>query len=417
MMTGASMKASAALILAFLVLIALVPIHSLASPAEDLVRVVVGYINEDVVEGIAKSYGTRPLKNIQEIKAAVIVLPRQAIKGVLRYAGVRYVEEDGVAEVLEFGSSPDVKWNTVMINATLVWDEFYELMGWSSLGYGVTVAILDTGIYYRHPDLKGRVSWCANTVGTKTYMGNDLSKCADKNGHGTHVAGIVAAQVNGFGSAGVSPNVTLYAVKVLNDAGYGTYSDIAEGITLAVKGPDGLVGTADDARVLSMSLGGSTDSQVLRDAAKWAYDMGSTLVAAAGNSGDGNPSTDNVAYPARYEWVIAVAAVDQHYGIPSWSSDGPEVDVAAPGVNVYSTYKNNKYATLSGTSMATPHVSAVVALIQALRLANNERLLTPKEIYDVITTTAKDIGPSGLDVYSGYGLIDAYAAVQGALAS
>lgn len=409
------MKATATLILAFLILIALAPIHGLASPAEELVRVVVGYVNEEIVGSVAESYGVQPLKVLREIKAAVFLLPKHSIEKVSRHLGVRYVEEDGVAKALEFGSSPDVKWNIAMINASLVWDEYYGSMGWSSLGYGVAVAILDTGIYYGHPDLKGRVLWCVNTVGTKTYAGYGLSKCVDKNGHGTHVAGIVAAQVNGLGSAGASPNVTLYAIKVLNDAGYGTYSDIAEGITFAVKGPDGVVGTSDDARVLSMSLGGSTDSQVLREAVKWAYESGSVLVAAAGNSGDGNPSTDNVAYPARYQWVIAVAAVDQFCNIPSWSSDGPEVDVAAPGVNIYSTYKNNKYATLSGTSMATPHVSATIALIQALRLASNKPLLTPSEIYSVITSAARDIGLPGPDVYSGYGLIDAYAAVQKAL--
>jgi subtilisin family serine protease len=164
-----------------------------------------------------------------------------------------------------------------------------------------------------------------------------------------------------------------------------------------------------------MSLGGSSDSSVLHDAVVWAYNNGAIIVAAAGNEGDGDPSTDNVAYPARYSEVIAVAAVDSSYNIPSWSSDGPEVDVAAPGVSIYSTYKNGGYATLSGTSMATPHVSATIALIQAIRIAYGKQPLTFSQMYETITKTAVDIGSPGFDVFSGYGLVDAYRAVQYAL--
>ncbi|MEM4024325.1 S8 family peptidase, partial [Pyrobaculum sp.] len=231
--------------------------------------------------------------------------------------------------------------------------------------------------------------------------------CADRNGHGTHVAGIIAASLDNVGVAGVAPKVKLIAVKVLSDSGSGYYSDIAEGIIEAVKA---------GAAILSMSLGGPSDSSVLRDASYWAYQQGAVQVVAAGNSGDGNPSTDNVSYPARYSWVIAVAAVDQNGVVPTWSSDGPEVDVAAPGVNILSTYPGGRYAYMSGTSMATPHVTGVVALIQAIRLAYGKRLLTPDEVYQVLTTTARDIGTPGFDVFTGYGLVDAYAAVASALA-
>jgi subtilisin family serine protease len=164
-----------------------------------------------------------------------------------------------------------------------------------------------------------------------------------------------------------------------------------------------------------MSLGGSSNSSVLFEATRWAYEHGAVLVAAAGNEGDGDPTTDNVAYPARYPWVIAVAAVDRYYNVPTWSSEGREVDVAAPGVRVYSTYKNGGYAELSGTSMATPHVSATIALIQALRVASGKNILDPDTVYEVLTSTAIDIGPPGFDVYSGYGLVDAIAAVNKAL--
>ncbi|MEM4605126.1 MAG: S8 family serine peptidase [Pyrobaculum sp.] len=154
---------------------------------------------------------------------------------------------------------------------------------------------------------------------------------------------------------------------------------------------------------------------MLRDASYWAYTQGVVQVAAAGNSGDGDPSTNNVAYPARYSWVIAVGAVDSDYTVPTWSSDGVEVDVVAPGVNILSTYPGDRYVYMSGTSMAAPHVSGVVAMIQAMRAASGLRLLTPDEVYEVITSTARDIGPLGFDVFSGYGLVDAAAAIQLAL--
>ncbi|MEM0237056.1 MAG: S8 family serine peptidase, partial [Desulfurococcus sp.] len=183
-------------------------------------------------------------------------------------------------------------------------------------------------------------------------------------------------------------------------------TDIAEGIVEAVKA---------GAYILSMSLGSSSDSSVLRDASNWAYQQGAIQVVAAGNSGDGNPSTDNVNYPARYPWVIAVAAVDSNGNTPSWSSDGPEVDVAAPGVNILSTYPNKQYAYLSGTSMATPHVTGVVAVIEAIRYAAGKSWLGFDAIYKVLTSTAYDLGSPGFDVYTGYGLVDAYSAVRYAL--
>lgn len=404
--------------LVFLVLLATISplgLNFTTTSGSELVRVNVGYESEDVVEKLKSIPGVVVVRVIAEVRAVTIVAPIDVVEKVKDLKGVRYVELDYTAVALELSTAKDVLWNVGIINATDVWDSYYGSYGWSALGYGVVVAVLDTGIDYRHPELQGKVAWCANTVGTKTYAGSNLRNCLDRNGHGTHVAGIIASKVNDVGNAGVAPNVTLYAIKVLNDAGYGTYSDIAEGIILAVKGPDGVVGTGDDARILSMSLGGNSDSQLLRDATKWAYDNGAVIVAAAGNSGDGDPNTDNVAYPAKYEWVIAVAAMDSNYNVPTWSSDGPEVDLAAPGVNVYSTYKNGGYATLSGTSMATPHVSATIALIQALRISSGKSMLTPSQVYDVLVKTAADIGPPGFDVYSGYGLVDAIKAVNYAL--
>ena len=370
-------------------------------------RVVVGYEDSsalDVLSQLNKTGDIKMLKHIKEIKAVVLHVPDHRVDELKKL--FRYVEEDKVAYAVGFGDYADVQWNVKMINAHLVWDAYFTTIGDAAFGYGVTVAVLDTGIDYKHPELYGKVVYCIYTVGTRLYKGTNLANCADRNGHGTHVAGIIAASLNNVGVAGVAPKVRLVAVKVLSDSGSGYYSDIAEGIVEAVKA---------GVKILSMSLGGPSDSSVLRDASYWAYQQGAIQVVAAGNSGDGDFTTDNVAYPAKYSWVIAVAAVDQNYNVPTWSSDGPEVDVAAPGVNILSTYPGGRYAYMSGTSMATPHVTGVVALIQAVRSALGLRPLTPDEMCQVLTSTAKDIGPPGFDVFSGYGLVDAYAAVNAAL--
>jgi subtilisin family serine protease len=122
-----------------------------------------------------------------------------------------------------------------MINAHLVWDAYFTTIRDAAFGCGVTVAVLDTGIDYKHPELYGKVVYCIYTVGTSLYKGTNLAKCADKNGHGTHVAGIIAASLNNVGMAGVCPQSPAMAVKVFSDSGSGYYSDIAEGIVEAVK--------------------------------------------------------------------------------------------------------------------------------------------------------------------------------------
>ncbi|MEM4601580.1 MAG: S8 family peptidase, partial [Desulfurococcaceae archaeon] len=295
------------------------------------------------------------------------------------------------------------------VNATDVWGEYYLIYGDAAHGAGVQVAVVDTGIDYAHKDLQGSVAYCIVSLrNSKTYYrGTNLKNCADPNGHGTHVAGIIAARLNSIGVVGVAPKTSLYAVRVLDASGSGYVSDVAKGIVEAAKGPDNVVGTEDDADVISMSLGGPA-SQILQDAVKYAYESGAVLVAAAGNEGAPNPS-----YPANYPEVIAVGAVDSNYTLASWSNRYP--DVVAPGVKIYSTYKNGGYRSLSGTSMACPHVSGAVALVQALRVAAGLSKLTPEDVSELIKSTAIDLGEEGYDEMYGSGLIDAYAAVAASL--
>ncbi|ALL00667.1 Subtilisin-like serine protease [Pyrodictium delaneyi] len=411
-----------------LMLVQIVPV--MAAPAPSSYRVIIGYSGDPSQAKLAaKAAGFKILRELDAFNAIVVevkgVSPGDAVekarKGFEQHAkvrgiGIRYVEPDRKLYAFALSDSPDIQWDIFMVNAPTVWDTYYPYVGDYALGYGVQVAVLDTGIDYTHPELYGKVVWCVNTADYPwIVVSSNPWYCRDVNGHGTHVAGTIAAALDGTGVAGVAPAVTLYAIKVLSNSGSGYISDIAYGIYYAVAGPDGVVGTWDDAEVLSMSLGGPTDDPLLSDATYWAYQNGAIIVAAAGNEGDGDPTTDEVAYPAKYPWVIAVAAVDANGDSPTWSSEGPEVDVAAPGVDILSTYPRGDYAVLSGTSMATPHVSGVVALIQALRIASGKAPLTFEEVYDALTTTAIDLGPAGFDNFTGYGLVDAYAAVNYAL--
>lgn len=212
-------------------------------------------------------------------------------------------------------------------------------------GAGVTIAVVDSGIDLTHPDLVG------NIVGGTGFVGNVTG--ADDEGHGTHVAGTIAAlEDNGLGVVGVAPDADLLAVKVLDRRGRGSYSNIAAGIDWAV---------ANGANVINLSLGGTSDSQTLRTALQAAHDAGVFVAVAAGNEG----SSATQFYPAAYDdTVITVSAEDAASdGFPSWSNYGvPPVDLAAPGVNVCSSTRGGGYGLKSGTSMATPHVAGAAAL-------------------------------------------------------
>jgi len=321
-------------------------------------------------------------------------LPPQALEALQRNPNVRYVETTGTVYALGKTPSPpgktpppqpaeELPWGVDRIDANLAWA--------SSTGDGVKVAVLDTGIDNSHPDLDGNVKGGVSVVGPITSTNPKDWK--DKNGHGTHVAGIIAAENNEIGVVGVAPKASLYAVKVLNNAGVGSWADVIDGIEWSIQ---------NGMQVISMSLGGSSYSQALEEACNAAYAAGLVLVAAAGNSGDGNPDTNEVLYPAAFGSVIAVAATDQGDAAPYWSSSGPNVELAAPGVSVKSTWIDGTYETLSGTSMATPHVSGTVALVWA-----KNSTLTNEGVRALLQTTADNLGSPGRDNVYGYGLVDA----------
>jgi subtilisin family serine protease len=211
-------------------------------------------------------------------------------------------------------------------------------------GKGVKVAVIDTGIDGSHPDLSGSVDGGYSAI-TKTENPADYQ---DDNGHGSHVAGTIAGHRDGKGVVGVAPQARLYAVKVLDADGSGNLSDVIDGIVWAAK---------NHMDVANMSLGAPVDSEAMHRAVRFARGSGVVVVAAAGNSGAA------VGFPGAYEDVIAVAASDSNDKLASFSSRGPEVDFIAPGVDVLSAKMGGGFASYSGTSMASPHVAGLAALV------------------------------------------------------
>ncbi|MCS7463450.1 S8 family peptidase [Paenibacillus doosanensis] len=256
----------------------------------------------------------------------------------------------------------------------------------------IKVAIVDTGVDINHPDLKDQLISGYNVVNTDAAPLDDV-------GHGTHVAGVIGAVVNNnIGVAGMSWYNRIMPVKVLDQSGAGSTYSVAQGIIWA---------TDHGAKVINMSLGNYADANFLHDAIKYAYDHDVVLIAASGND-----NTETPGYPAAYPEVFAVAATDSNKNKASFSNYGDYVDAAAPGVSIASTYPHNQYAALSGTSMASPHVTALAALIRSV---NPD--LKNTEVMQIMRETAQDIGPKGKDKYYGHGLIDVVAALKRAEAT
>jgi subtilisin family serine protease len=259
-------------------------------------------------------------------------------------------------------------------------------------GAGITVAVVDSGVQANHPDLAGRVRPGAAVVNGAVQTG---AGGTDVNGHGTHVAGIVGAGENGIGVVGVAPEVTILPVRVLDANGVGPNSDIGKGITWAVD---------HGAKVINVSIGSDTKSASVSTAVDYAVDHGVVVVAAAGNGGP----TGNPRYPAALAKVIAVGALSQNGDVASYSTNGDYVDVVAPGSNIYSTKPPSTWGMNSGTSMASPHVAALAALIIDARNAP----VSPGNMLRRLTSTATDAGPPGFDPAYGWGCINPIGAVN-----
>ncbi|OBA09262.1 serine protease [Bacillus subtilis] len=237
-------------------------------------------------------------------------------------------------------------------------------------GKNVKIAVLDTGCDTSHPDLKSQI------IGGKNFTDDDGGKedaVSDYNGHGTHVAGTIAANDSNGGISGVAPEASLLIVKVLGGAnGSGQYEWIINGINYAVE---------QKVDIISMSLGGPSDVPELKEAVKNAVKNGVLIVCAAGNEGDGDERTEELSYPAAYNEVIAVGSVSVARELSEFSNANKEIDLVAPGENILSTLPNKKYGKLTGTSMAAPHVSGALALIKSYEEESFQRKLSEPEVY------------------------------------
>lgn len=350
--------------------------------ATDAKPVIIGF-DEKIDQNMLKEHGIANYTEYKIINAISADIPESVSEKLKKKPKIKYVEEDAQVQIARKPSQPlqppqQITWGIARVEAPLAWN--------NSTGKNVKIAVLDTGISNSHPDLT--VSGGVNLVGTSSSK-----KWDDDNGHGTHVAGIIAARNNTIGVIGVAADAELYAVKVLNNYGGGSISDVIEGIDWAVQ---------NNMDIISMSLGTDTYSQAFADASAGAYNSSILLVAAAGNSGDGNTSTNDVQYPARFDSVIAASAVDYNNVAPIWSADGSEVELAAPGVGIYSTWLDGSYATTSGTSMAAPFVSGVAALLMQNNVGSS-----PYEVRAMLANNSIDLGAQGKDSVYGFGLVQA----------
>ncbi|MCQ4921489.1 S8 family serine peptidase [Tissierella carlieri] len=300
------------------------------------------------------------------------------------YASGEYILDDYAIEIdgdileeeIGLQMHNNQRWHYEMIKAPSAWNI-------TSGSIGVKIAVLDTGIDHNHQSLRDFVD---RNLG-RNFSGGSSTDTMDRQGHGTHVAGTIAS----YGSvSGVMKNATLIPVKVLGDDGRGSTYGIVQGVLHAAN---------IQADVINMSLGGGGYLQSFDDACRTAVSRGVVVVAASGNE-----YASSISYPAAYDSVIAVGAVDSNRRRASFSNYGTGLELMAPGVNIYSTIPGNQYQTNSGTSMASPHVAGVAGLMRSVN-----RNASVSEIRSVLRNTAQYAGNS---TEYGYGIVDAYAAVQ-----
>lgn len=285
----------------------------------------------------------------------------------------------------------EITWGLYRLHVPAAWD-YTE-------GTGVRVAVIDTGILSSHPDLGGKVDGGYNAItDLECARAEDCAK--DDNGHGTHVSGTIAARRDGRGVVGVAPKARLYAVKVLSADGSGSLSSVVKGIVWAAN---------NGMHVANMSLGSPFPSEAMEEALAYARAMGVVVVAAAGNSGGA------VGYPGAYDSVIAVSAADWNDKITDFSSRGEQVKFIAPGDGVVSTWLDDEYQNLRGTSMAAPHVTGLAALVVS---QGYRGLDGPDGVLAQLVKAARPLDPSRArgtrSNEDGYGMVDAGRLVRSA---
>ncbi len=353
-------------------------------------EVVAVYKNEQGLNKLLEN-GRETIHKFKSLQAVTVAMTEQEISTFSGDPDIDYIDTNTSVELVSTpfetidqtklhasstGSAvppEESEWSLQAMKTPDAWKEGFD-------GSGIKVAVIDSGIS-PHPDLA-----IAGGVSTVDYT----SKWTDDHGHGTHVAGIIGARRNNAGIAGVAPGAKLYAVKALDKQGEGNLLDILEGIDWSI---------ANKMDIINLSLGTETDTRVFRDLVDKANQQGIILVSASGNTGTASGTGNTVTYPAAYKSVIAVSAVDRSFTRGSFSSTGTEVEFAAPGVNVVSTYLNSQYASTSGTSQAAPHISGILAVLKQKYPGKSNQ-----QLRNELTGYAKDLGTPGKDPWYGYGL-------------
>ncbi|MFX3675264.1 MAG: S8 family serine peptidase [Paenisporosarcina sp.] len=361
-------------LLAFCFLITLVQGVEVSAESDEQQRVIITF-KEEVNETLIEEAEGEINREFESIPVASVTISQSGLNELENSSKIQKIERD----VLVRTNGQVQDWGIQSINAPLAWETGYT-------GKGVKIAVIDSGIS-PHEDLV--------IAGGQSFVDYTTSYY-DDHGHGTHVAGIIAAKDNGIGVKGVASEAELYAVKVMNKEGESYLSNLIAGVDWAI---------SNDMDIINMSLGAQVDSTAFHNIIDEAYSKGMLIVAAAGNDGTG--SGDTVDYPARYSSVIGVGAIDQQNNHASFSSTGPSVEVVAPGVSVLSTYMNGTYARMNGTSMAAPYVAGYFALLKQAYPS-----LTNVQLRSILTQNTKDLGAPGADIYFGNGLLQGTSLTQ-----
>ncbi|MGM0470940.1 MAG: S8 family peptidase [Bacillota bacterium] len=342
-----------------------------------------GQLNEDELKARISNRGGQIIKQLPLVNGYVCQLNDEPhINEVNSTSGVKRVDEDLILEINnsnkkrcdEHPCQDQVPWGVKSVQGTA---------GWSNLNK-IKIGVVDTGIDLTHYDL------IPVQEGKNIINPNQLPN--DPHGHGTHVSGIISARRNGIGILGVAPEIELYPIKTFNQNGTARISSLIEGIYWSIE---------QEIQILNMSFGVKEDNQTLKEAITKANEAGIIMIAAAGNDG-----TTPLQFPARYPEVISVGAVDKENQLAEFSNYGSGLDLVAPGVNIESTWKDNQFKELDGTSMAAPHVSGVTALLLSMF-----DQITPQQIKRLLLAGAKPLQSVAAEK-QGAGLVNAVNSIK-----
>ncbi|MCA0971498.1 S8 family peptidase [Halobacillus litoralis] len=357
-------------------LFGLTDVHTYAEDAGEQ-EVIAVYKNEAGKQAISEAGST--LDNLTELQALSVSISDQALERLENNPNVEYIEKESSTSLMGRAA----QWNVEAVHAPEAWADGYT-------GAGVKVAVIDSGVNADHPDLdiEKSISFVSDNAETTTV---DESSPMDQAGHGTHVAGVIAANFGGErvydqDVAGVAPDVELYSLKAIAKE-EGSTLDIIEAINWCIE---------NDIDIINLSVGSGEDTPLFEEAVNKAYESGILIVGASGNDGQGT----DVRYPARYDSVVAVSSVDKQNELSSFSSFGPEVEFTAPGEPIVSTYEDS-YATMGGTSQAAPHITGFLALLK-----QKHPDMTVAQLRDELRKYTIDLGETGRDEKFGYGFVD-----------